>query len=84
MTTISRSGRQQPKNINLNSIKHDSTYIDIVPNGLPPTLACNRCEPHLCIHTKKSSKGEKNRDTNIFLIDVCNIGLCDGIKTASK
>ena len=59
MTSKRRSRGRQILHIDLTDIQYDSTCIDIIPNGLPYSVACDICKPKLCIHTKKSSKKKK-------------------------
>ena len=50
--------------INLSEIKYDTTCVNILPGGLPPSIACKVCSPKLDIHSKKSSqrfKKERNK-----------------------
>ena len=56
--------------IDHSDIKYDTTCINIVPGGLPLTLACELCHGKLDIHTKKSSQPSKKQrqkhDTNKY------------------
>ena len=57
----SRPTRRSTRAIDINhsDIKHDTTCINIVPGGLPLTMACEICHNTLDIHTKKSGKKSK-------------------------
>ena len=45
--------------IDLCNIKYDTTCIDILPGGLPVSIACEVCHSKLDIHSKKSSQKQK-------------------------
>ena len=47
--------------IDLSDIRHDTTCINIVPGGLPLSIACEVYHPKLDIHTKKSSQKSKKQ-----------------------
>ena len=59
MSRSRRSKRPEAIHIDLTRIKYDSTCVNIVPGGLPITIACDICQSKLDIHSKKSSKIEK-------------------------
>ena len=62
MSKRSRSTRSSRAiDLDLSDIKFDTTCIDIVPGGLPLTIACQVCHPKLDIHTKKSSQKSKKQ-----------------------
>ena len=54
-----RRSRHKPIHIDISNIKHDTTCIHILPDGLPIIVACDICKPKLDIHTKKSSQKHK-------------------------
>ena len=54
-----RSSRRQEIDIDVSDIKYDSTCVDIIPNGLPMSIACDICKSKLDVHTKNSSKKHK-------------------------
>ena len=61
---LSRSSRAM--DLDLSDIKYDTTCINIVPGGLPLSIACEVCHPKFDIHTKKSSqKSKKQRHKHI-------------------
>ena len=54
-----RRSRHKAIHIDISNIKHDTTCCNILPDGLPITVACDICQPKLDIHTKKSSQKYK-------------------------
>ena len=54
-----RRSRHKAIHINISNIKHDTTCCNILPGGLPITVACDICKSKLDIHTKKSSQKSK-------------------------
>ena len=54
-----RSSRHKAIHIDISNIKHDTTCCNILPGGLPITVACDICKSKLDIHTKKSSQKSK-------------------------
>ena len=78
---MSRSRRSKPSkaiHINLSKIRYDSTCLNIVPGGLPISIACDICQPKLDIHLKKSSKKSKKGDISTRQISESNTGLVNG------
>ena len=63
MNRSRRSKRREAIHIEYSSIKYDSKYVNIVPGGLPINIVHNICQPKLDIHSKKSSKIQKKRET---------------------
>ena len=59
MSKTRRSVRSRAIDLDLSDINYDTTCIDIVPGGLPLSIACEICHPKLDIHTKKSSQRSK-------------------------
>ena len=60
--------------IDHSDIKYDTTCTNIVPGGLPLTLACEICHGKLDIHTKKVVNQIKSRDKSMIQINANNIG----------
>ena len=54
-----RRSRHKAIHIDISNIKHDTTCCNILPGGLPITVACDICKSKLDIHTKKSSQKSK-------------------------
>ena len=65
-----RSSRRKSEDIDLSGIKYDSTYINITPDGLPFSLACDICKPKMDIHTKRSSKQPK-KERHLHVTNRC-------------
>ena len=59
MSRSRRSKRPEAIHIDRTSIQYNSTCVNIVPGGLPITIACDICQSKLDIHSKKSSKKDK-------------------------
>ena len=74
-----RSSRGKVVCIDVSDIKYDSACRDIVPGGLPFTVACDIYKPQLDIHIKRSNKPDK-KDKSIHQINVNNIGFLNGVK----
>ena len=79
MSHSRRSKRREAIHIDHSSIKYDSTCVNIVPGGLPITMACDICQPKLDIHSEKSSKKDKKRDISTRQTSANNTGLANGL-----
>ena len=64
--------------LDLSDIKYDTTCINIVPGGLPLSIACEVCHPKLDIHTKKSSQKSKKQRHKLLMNKCKQFGWANG------
>ena len=81
----SRSARLNRKPIDLSEICYDSTCITL---NIPQSMACLKCEPKMCIHTKRGRqqkalerlKDDRNKCDQIWLTKVATNQKCSTSK----